>query len=436
MRLYLVTFGIVCVFSSFNQLWARTYYASPRGQGNGSSPERPFVIARFWNRAQPGDTLVLLDGTYLGAESMVTPPKGLRGSKGLPITVRAMNDGKTAIDGQNINCPIALNYNDWFVIEGLNAHSSKSTVVSVSHSNYCVIRRVCGWDASDGNTYIFAAHYGQHNVFEDCAGWGIARKVFSCSQGGNYTTFRRCFGCWQGCHAVGPKMTFTLFYNSHHITAENCIATWDGKLMRKEYTVMGYNGKPFTKWGNGSGKVQRYTNFGVDQPHGCFGEDGNDRGPTKGPFMYGCIAYRLNKQMVANVPALFTISCEQPHDGWFENCAAIVEQGAEKIRPFNIVNVDGYNLTAVGGLDPIISKSNITNILRATDDQARVAWGKMLQRRPPEKGAHIYYRYENGKLTDKPLWPWPMNERIKELTGIDVTATIFGLGETTTQANR
>jgi len=27
-------------------------------------------------------------------------------------------------------------------------------------------------------------------------------------------------------------------------------------------------------------------------------------------------------------------------------------------------------------------------------------------------GASVLYRYENGKLTDKPLWPWPMNQRI------------------------
>jgi len=31
-------------------------------------------------------------------------------------------------------------------------------------------------------------------------------------------------------------------------------------------------------------------------------------------------------------------------------------------------------------------------------------------------------------ITRKPLWPWPMNDRIKELTGIDLTATILGLG--------
>lgn len=53
--------------------------------------------------------------------------------------------------------------------------------------------------------------------------------------------------------------------------------------------------------------------------------------------------------------------------------------------------------------------------------------------------ATILYRCENGKLTDRPLWPWPMNQRIIDamnLAGyanpVDVTKTVFGLaaGET------
>lgn len=61
-------------------------------------------------------------------------------------------------------------------------------------------------------------------------------------------------------------------------------------------------------------------------------------------------------------------------------------------------------------------------------------------------GARIECRYENGELTDKPLWPWPMNERIRVATcmydegltreackadpslGTDVTTTVFSLG--------
>ena len=53
----------------------------------------------------------------------------------------------------------------------------------------------------------------------------------------------------------------------------------------------------------------------------------------------------------------------------------------------------------------------------------------MLEEQAPDQGAHIYYRYVDGKLTSTPLWPWPMNERIKGLTGLDLTAMIFALGK-------
>ena len=106
------------------------YYASPAGAGDGSSIDSPFRISDFWGYAQPGDTLCLLDGRYTGAESMITPPPYLAGTPGNPITVRALNDGRVELDGESACRPIYLNYNDYFVIEGVNAHSSSRTVTA------------------------------------------------------------------------------------------------------------------------------------------------------------------------------------------------------------------------------------------------------------------------------------------------------------------
>ncbi|KPJ77415.1 MAG: hypothetical protein AMK72_01040 [Planctomycetes bacterium SM23_25] len=390
--------------------------------------DRPALVAQLWAKVKPGGTVVLRDGTYTGADSMIAPPRGLSGTPEAPITVRAASDGRVTLDGQSRRVPVALGGNDWFVVEGVNAHSSRDTVVSLSRSNRCIIRRVCGWDAADGNTNVFGAHHGEHNLFEDCAGWGISRKTFSCSQGGNYTVFRRCFALWEGCHNVGPKMSMTLFYNSHHVTAENCIATWDGRRMREAYTVHGQDGKPFTGWKDGSGRAKHLTGYGVDQPYGCFSADRIDNGPTKEPSMFGCIAYILASQRVAPIRAAINIHCKQPGDGWFENTAAFVEEGARQVTPLRLTNSEGRGLTAVGSLEPSIRQCTIDNVLHASGAEGRAAWKAMLRKEPPARGAHIYYRYENGKLTGKPLWPWPMNERLKTLTGLDVTATVFGLG--------
>jgi hypothetical protein len=355
------------------------YYASPTGGGNGLGVQQPMRIADFWAKARPGDTLLLLDGTYTGADAMIAPPRGLHGTEPAPITVRARHDGKVTLDGEGESVPVTLQGNDWFVLEGFNACRSSRTVVSLTRSSHCVVRRVCAWDAADNNTEIFGTHtQALHNLFEDCAAWGVARKTYQNSQGGDYTTYRRCFGIWEGCHAVGPKMVFSMYYNSQGIVAENCIATWDGKHMRESHTVLGY----------------------------------------------------LKSQRVVPVSGLFSLSLRenQVTDASLTDCAAFVEEGAAPVRPFRVVNGKAANLTAVGGDEPQFEGIQVEHVLRATGAAGQAAWAAMFRKEQPAQGAHLYYRYENGKLTDQPLWPWPMNERIKELIGVDVTATVMGMG--------
>ena len=224
-----------------------THYASPTGSGNGDSVTQPFRVPSFWAVARPGHTLCLLDGEYTGSASMIDPPQNLSGTASAPITIRALNDGKVTIDGQSVNNPVHLRRNNYFVLEGFNAHHGKSSVIELSSSNHNIVRRVAAWDAADGNTNIFGIHHGSHNLFEDVAGWGIARKIFSASQGGDYLTIRRAWGRWEGSHVVGPKMTYTLAYNNYNMTCENCIGTWSGERMKQTYVLLDYDGKPLDR---------------------------------------------------------------------------------------------------------------------------------------------------------------------------------------------
>jgi hypothetical protein len=115
---------------------AATYYASPTGGGDGRSRATPIRIADFWPAARPGDTLLLLDGKYTGPDSMIDPPRGLRGEPGRPITVKALNDGKVQIDGEGKHIPAQLYFNDHFVLEGFNAHYGSPQVVGIACSNH------------------------------------------------------------------------------------------------------------------------------------------------------------------------------------------------------------------------------------------------------------------------------------------------------------
>jgi len=269
------------------------YYASPDGKGNGLSMNSPFLVSGFWSYARPGKTLCLLDGEYTGSQSMIAPPPRIGGRFSQPVTVKAYNDGKVLINGQGKHIPIELKFNDFFSIKGVNACNSRSSVVVLYNSRHNIMRRICAWDAQDGNTEIFGAHAGsEYNLFEDCAGWGIARKIFQFSYGGNYTTLRRCWGRWEGSHVVGPKMTYTIAYENHNMLIENCIGTWSGQSMKQEYTLGDYKGGYWTGAPPGSLPRQRFTHYSVQDPRAVFSNDGMTSHVANSK-MLGCLAYVL-----------------------------------------------------------------------------------------------------------------------------------------------
>lgn len=426
-----------------------TYYASPTGTGNGLSTATPFKISDFWAVAGPGKTLVLLDGVYTGANSMIDPPDNLSGTSGNPITVRAMNDGAVRIDGQGARQPINLSYNNWFVLEGMNANNSSGSVVSVGYSSRNIIRRVVGWDAGDtGDNNIFGVHHGDYNLMEDVAGFGgDTRKVFSNSQQGNNTTFRRAYGRWESAIVAGPKKTFALSYNSYGALCENCIGEWNSLDMPSSYNLMEYNGTQTVP-------TQSFSNYQVQQPSGIFGHDGFDQtflnqgnSDNANIRILGSIAYLLPSHRYHNVPS--------PSRDWagpfaleikgvqLENSVSIIEPGSHTNiwNPYlGDVGISGLNSaknsTFIGGEGAHINSSWTTqnNYLSSSCANLIANGGTAVNHAGNiTGGATVMKRYVDGVLTNTDLWPWPMNQRIIDAmttagyAPVDVTATVNGL---------
>ncbi|MBI1782913.1 MAG: hypothetical protein HYR66_16340 [Sphingobacteriales bacterium] len=406
------------------------YFASPTGTGNGTYSS-PFKIADFWKIAKAGDTLNLLDGHYTGASSMINPPQNLAGTAAARIVIRAVNDGKADIDGQGQNAPVTLSFNNYFTLEGFNAHNAGSptsinvSVVTVSYSSYNILRRICAWEAADGNTNIFGCHYGVYNVFEDCAGWGMARKVFSNSQMGNYTTFRRCFGRWEGSHAEGPKKTYGVSYNSYNALLENCIGTWDGLRMQQNYELHDYNNV---------GDGQFFTNYTVQQPDGIFSHDGFDSVPDiANARLYGCIAYLKASQRYHNSTKLWAAPFA------FEIKGIDIQNALSYIEPGSYTNIWNVNLSSVG--NTTTNKLNGLTQIGGELGHISTDWTpknvvSSTTCNGTNTGTVVTKKYIDGVLTTQDLWPWPMNQRIIDAmtqggyTGdkiIDVNKDIFGL---------
>ncbi|HMF07591.1 MAG TPA: PKD domain-containing protein [Thermoanaerobaculia bacterium] len=389
------------------------YYASPTGGGDGASPSNPFLVSSFWKLAKPGMALCLLDGRYTGPSSMIVPPPGLAGSRGLPIVIKAWNDGQVLIDGQFSRRPVLLNFNDWTLVEGINACCSSASVVEISNSSHAAVRRVAGWDANDGNDKIFGVHYALHNLLEDVAGWGTARKIFESSFSGDFTTIRRAWGRWERSTVVGPKMVYSLAYNNYGMLVENSLGTWSGQGMPAFYTLRDYSGQPYTGPGGGT-----YTNFQVQQPYGIFSSDGltDDKDLTFAGLL-GSLAYTTPTDMLARQSLLFFTKVDgiqiQNSVGFYHPAT---QGGAYTFELHSLTegkprqDIDA-NISSFGGAGPLITDGwQSSNVLRGNAPTDSYRLGESLF--DTTSGASLCMAYEDGILTSRPLWPWPMNDRI------------------------
>jgi hypothetical protein len=408
---------IIIFFSS--PVWSSecTHYASPNGAGDGLSLGSPFSVQNFWTVASPGKTLCLLNGTYQGAPSMIAPPAGLTGTSTAPITVRALNDGGALIDAQFARCPVDLSGVGWFTVEGVNAKNAGicDGVIAVhGRSHNITVRRAVAWDAqADRNNDVCGVHNTSGpTLFEDVACFGMGRKTIDNTQGGNNFTCRRCWGRWEGSINVGPKQTFSLIYNSYGFKCENCIGRWSGESMPASFTL--YNNS--TPW-PGSPDVRAGTYTEADQAYGIFSLDGIKYGDLcASAGFYGSAALLFGTDFYNSDVVTFLLHDSCIH---LRHVASVIQPGYyANVRPFGLygaagmTDVSGYNLTGIGAMASEFKAPWVTANVSQGANSSSVAnpWTTT------GAGANLCYRWVNGVQTNQPLWPWPMNERIKAAT--------------------
>lgn len=370
---------------------ACTHWASPTGTGNGLSVGAPFQIKDFTDQASPGETLCLLTGVYTGDQSMIDPPDNVNGTSGSRITVKALTDGGPLIDGQNARQPVSLKENDYWTIEGINARNSPFSVVGISTgANNNIIRRVIAWDSSaSDNVHVFAVNYGSDNLLEDIAGWGRGRKILGMQQD-TRTTLRRGFFRWAYTTNTAFKLTATFSYQSFENLMENCIGTFDAEP--------------------GADPSQREAIFSPDR---------NDTRAGGTIRFLGNIAYSRTAQ--TQVGSKLIQHGENPNNGilaptqivWNDSLA-LRQTATPTYGIFPFSNQSGTNFT--DWIGPASASGS------GTTEDGSSTWAQMggagLLRvndsTRPSRGAWLRYRYVNGTLTGTELWPWPMNQRIKD----------------------
>jgi len=383
-----------------------TYYMAPDGDDETpgrteAAPWRSFGHA--FERLEPGDTLLLMGGVY--RESLAPRRSGEQGN---PITVRALRDGMVTIDGEFERTPVYIE-RDWITLEGIVARNSQRTVYSIMKGSHNVLRRCSGYNANtDVNAPVFGVAYpeAQHNLLEDCAASGTGRKMFIFFRS-KHNTMRRCFANWQrwegreNCKQVWPNGTNLQFYGANHCTMENCIGVgripaWWSVGMFAQYNTESCIGNRIL------GTVA--LNAGTNED-GTARQWGERPGPCEGNVVHQ--GYRAPGLMLA------TSAGKPCRDNVFRDCFASGNIGSGLVVRGPVENcvVDHVTLRGNGPKELVIDEEADVEVTDCDVEGTE----------HPGEGARLAHRYVDGELTDEPLWPWPMEDRIQREMGISVT---------------
>lgn len=402
------------------------YYMSPTGddtRAGTSEAEAWATFDRAWQALHPGDTLVLLDGIYYQS----LRPNKRNGEPGRLITVRAQNDGKVIVDGEYRRVPLKLGdtwpgpIGNYFVIEGLVLKNSSYRVVEIL-GNHNTLRRVSAYNANvDSNTGVISVS-GNYNLLEDCVASGTGRKMIYTFKG-EHNIFRRCFAAWKQwdgremCNQEWPNGTNLQLYNANHNIIENGISFGGAP---KWSVSMGVNGPTSSSIGNrilGTISIQA----GLDW-QGNEIEFGNRPPPCTttaklDEWLHYRVGFHTDNHEVA-----------QAYDNVFRDILSW-GNGGEGItygRGGDAAMVD--HATIFGNLGIGQTQGKNPNLGPKSEEKFTAITNSYIQCTAYQgEGARLSHRYVDGVLTDEPLWPWPMEERIQAELGISVTETVSGI---------
>lgn len=371
-------------------------YVSPTGTGSTCSSGTPCAPATAIAAMTSGDTTYLQNGTYQGANYMLSI-QSKDCSVGSRCTIAAINEGSVTVDGQAANVPLDLNDSSYWTITGINFKNSNSDVCKVrgtpgarKNAFHELKRSIC-WDAVDAdNRHAWSVHDLNDVLLEDVAGFGRARKVLAGFEA-DRVNWRRCWSRWNKYTDAQPKQGADLTYDTYDEVWENCIFEWD--QLDASSNPMGN--------ANSAG--------GILSP-----------GATNARLkVCGCIAYALTGQNNSQ-PYLFFTPNHSVDAGLtgstFVHNVGFVQPSGLTIKPF-FLNDDisggadtADHLTSITGTSGASSSFNgnfsCTNCLSQATASGYNLYGNT------GSGATIYYRYENCSLTGTVLWPWPMAGRI------------------------
>lgn len=424
------------------------YNMSPSGDDNndGSSPSSSWAtFAHAWTVMQPGDTLIVADGTY----SQTLSPT-ISGTAGYPITIRAQNRGKAIIqkdqDGPAISIhstssqTLAFITIDGFVARSKGEYSaisvnSPDNIAELEMSNNIIIRNTGAFgSANQTNTMAFAIARTRDSLFEDMWAYGYGRKSTQV-YGSIRVTVRRLvarYDYWDGAgyKPNDPRIGFAV-YNSADGIYENIIVmdnapdpvgrsaaskagfAIEGNLSPTSFFI----GSTGNKWlgclSLDNDKVGLY-NSGVSTG---VNEDNTIENFVSWGNATGMVLHRY----ITNTQILSGTFGNADTVGIRINDDNVTDTGFEKLfalsngtYPYFIAGQGGYYGTNITFVDNTATGNGSGAEIEPEFAPSLDYLVKPTMITGKERGAELVNRYQDGVLSNNALWPWPNEELIRQ----------------------
>lgn len=351
-----------------------------------------------------GDTVTLLDGTYQGANNMLDlnalPPTNKVCTLGNEVTMSAETDGGVFIDGQFARIPFwAINMQYW-IFSGFDIGNSNNGVVSLNDSSHITLQRICGSNNINTNpgtnVHVLALGDSSNNTFEDVCLFGVGRNTIIEAGSSANNVYRRIWARHEGFFSqpgIGGTPVAQVGYDvpSQSSLFENVITVLDTRQqMTTDTTCEGACHSSLVIRDTTPGGSPGYTFKGWI----AYGKD-NSRIPLNAAYFHVG-----NGNPVAVVDVFVDITAA-PVDASVYG-VEIDEAGASLDRG-TVIRAAGYGLSNTTG-------ASVTNF---NECASLGACPNFYTGDTPGTGARNCFRYSNGTLTSTPLWPWPMDDRIK-----------------------
>lgn len=404
-------------------------YVAPMGGSNtnpGTEAE-PWATIAFALANAPADAVViLLDGVYQEPLFVHTDNR----------SVRAANDGGAIFDGGLAVKPCDIMGSN-ITIEGVHCRNGNQATVEINTSNNVTVRRVTAHTSP--STSVFRVLDSSNVLLEDVAAWGTATNGYLLYNS-TFTTVRRCWMRWEG--SDDPDVTgLQLIDGTTDSLIENCVFT-NVSAPDPQRVLVGLNmyspaltvdrnhfyGNVVYNMPNWSAVLSTQTS----RVRGTRLVDNAFLSGRGGLFLRTDEDFGIERLTSVDhevVAALFEAHSAEPKDPGF----AIAGYLRDSVigRAPTALRVEAPYITSFVHTNNAIFDSATPYVGVAADptetstvpdyDVAQYGRGAYLIRPPQGIGAEILYRYENRQLTDTPLWPWPLEERIAREAGASVT---------------